>query len=125
VHRSRLPAPPVPGGFGLPLGFLAAVIVTCLAVAAGATTHPQRALTAFVVTIAVIAGISTPWAALGTAAVSWALHTGFVLGRHGNLTVTPPASQAALVLGAVALLTSAVAVAVRAADHQATGSGHG
>lgn len=116
VRRPRLPAPLVPGGFGFPLGFLAAILATTVTVAAGATTHPWVALIALAGVIAAIAGISTAGATVCTAMVGWTLYSGFVLGRHGDLAFTPRAMADAVILGAVAPLAALVAAVVRTAQ---------
>ncbi len=40
--------------------------------------------------------------------MSWALHAGFVLGRHGDLAMTRPSTRDAVILGAVAVITIAL-----------------
>jgi hypothetical protein len=112
VSRPRPSAPPVPGGFGFPLGFLAAILATAGAVAAGATEHPERALILLAAVTAAIGWASTFRAAIGTATVSWALHAGFVLGRHGDLAFTPQALRDSLILVTVAVLASGLASAI-------------
>ena len=114
MHGPRLPAPPVPGGFGFPLGFVATIVVTFAAVATGATTHPVWSLIVLAGTTGLLACISTLGAAVATAAVAWTLQAGFVLGRHGDLALTPAAARDATVLVAAALCAFIVATAVRA-----------
>jgi len=109
VRGSRLPA-----GFGFPLGFLAATLATTAAVAGGATARPVLALVLLAAVVTAIAAISTSTAAVATAAVSWALHAGFVLGRHGDLALTPPALRDAITLGTAALLAALLATLIRA-----------
>lgn len=109
----RLPVRPISGGIGFPAGFLAATLVTVAAVGAQATAHPQRSLIPLVITVAVVAIVSTFRAALATAAVCWALHTGFVLNRRGDLVWTVQSAPAAALLAAVAITAYAVAIAVR------------
>lgn len=94
----------MPGGFGFPLGAVLGVAVVWLAVAAGATSQPVLSVVALVVVIDVIALISTAPATLATTVVCWSLHSGFVLGRHGDLALTGQAGHDALVLGLNALL---------------------
>lgn len=113
MRASRVPTPPVPGGFGFPFGVLLATTVTVLAVAAGATTHPDLAVVALAGTTATVAAVSTLRATLGTAAVAWALHAGFVLGRHGELAFTAHATLDAIVLCATAVFAFIVATAIR------------
>lgn len=86
------------GGFGFPFGCVAAVVAVLVAEAAGATVHPWYAMA----TLGAVALLTAFWssvaAALGVAAVAWALDSGFVLGRAGELTFSPAAAVAALVL---------------------------
>ncbi len=103
----------MPGGFGFPLGFVTCVLATTATIAAGATTHPLLALITLAGVVLAIAAISTATAAIATAAVGWALHAGFVLGRHGDLAFTPQSTRDAAVLGAVALLAALVTALVR------------
>lgn len=100
-------APLLPRGFGFPLGLVVGILVTAAAIAAGATSHPAESLIALTVAVAVVSAITTAGAALGTALVCWALDSGFVLGRQGDLVFTGAALQAAAVL-----VLTAVAVAV-------------
>jgi hypothetical protein len=104
----------MPGRLGFPLGFVLAIVVTFLAVAAGATTHPERAVIALAAVTAAVAGVSTFRATLATAAVCWALLSGFVLGRYGDLVFTPAAARDALVLGGIAIIAFMLTTAGRA-----------
>jgi len=106
--------PVVSGSVGYPLGFVAAVTVTVLAVAAHATSHPLWSVAALAVPTAAIAAVTTLPAALATAGVCWALHAGFVLGRHGDLQFSSASAAAAALLVAVAVVVHAVGVVVRA-----------
>jgi hypothetical protein len=99
----------IDGGFGFPLGFAAAVAATAVSICAGATRHHGFSLGMLVVVVAVVAAVTTARAAMGTAAVAWALHAGFVLGRLGQLVFTPESVHAALALVAVALISSILA----------------
>jgi len=108
----RLLQPPL-RGTGFPVGFCAATVVTCLAIAAGGTDHPQWTLAALAGTAAVIAAVTTTPAALSTAAVCWAMHSGFVLGRRGELVFTADAAVAAVVVAAAALLGLTVGTVLR------------
>ena len=85
MQKTRYLAPPISGALGYPLGFLAAVAVTVVAVAAQGTEHPQWTLTALSGMAAAVATVTNLRAALAVGAVSWALHAGFILGRHGEL----------------------------------------
>ncbi|NUT50478.1 MAG: hypothetical protein HOV94_24695 [Saccharothrix sp.] len=88
-----------PGGLGSAL----AVAVTFLVVAAGATRQPVLSVVALVAVVDLIALISTPVATVATAAVCWCLHSGFVLGRLGELAFTGQSRHDALVLAGCAL----------------------
>ncbi|WP_236792720.1 hypothetical protein [Amycolatopsis sp. GM8] len=113
MRTSRWPAPPVLGGYGLPLGFVAGIVVTLVAVAAGVTAHPDWSVAVLTVTVAGVAAVTTPAAALGTVVICWCLHDGFVLGRHGNLVFTPASGLAAVILTGVALGALAMAAFAR------------
>lgn len=112
-------APPVSGHIGYPLGFAATVTVTIVAVAAHGTAHPDGTLAALAVTVAAVAAVTALPAGLATAVVAWALQSGFVLGRHGDLVFTRPAGIAAAVLCAAAVLAYVVSLAVRYARRTA------
>ncbi|MFB9690057.1 hypothetical protein [Amycolatopsis plumensis] len=94
-------------GFGFPFGCVAAVAAVIVADLAGATGRPWYALVTLGAVVLAFACRSPLPAAAGVAAVAWALHTGFVLGRFGELTFGAPARLAALVLAA-ALATGAL-----------------
>lgn len=113
MNNSRLPPPPLPGAFGLPLGFAAGIVATLVAVATGATEHPARSVVLLAITVAAIAALTSPAAAFGTAALCWCLDDGFVLGRAGGLVATPRGEVAAVVLVATALTAVVSATAVR------------
>ncbi|WP_103337549.1 hypothetical protein [Amycolatopsis sp. CA-126428] len=97
--------------FGFPFGCVAAVAAVIVADLAGATGHPWYALVTLGAVVLSAAYRSSPVAATGVAAVAWALHTGFVLGRFGELTFDHASTLAALVLAA-ALVTGTFARAV-------------
>lgn len=105
--------PPLDGDFGFPIGAAAGVVVTIIAVAAGATAHPWLGLSALAVVSAAMAAVTGLWASLATAAVCWALHAGFVLGRHGALVFDGRSGRSAVVLAAVTVLTFAMTSIVR------------
>jgi hypothetical protein len=86
------------GGFGFPFGCVAAVVAVLVAELCGATGQPWYALVTLGVVVLLTAFWSSAAAAIGVAAVAWALDSGFVLGRAGELTFSPPAALAALVL---------------------------
>jgi hypothetical protein len=102
----------IDNGFGFPLGFAAAVAATVVSIGAGATRHHGYSLGMLVVVVAVVAAVTTMRAAMGTAAVAWALHAGFVLGRLGQLVFTPESAYAAMALAAVVLISSVLATAL-------------
>lgn len=112
--RYRL-SPPLPGAFGLPLGFVAGIVGTLIAVMAGATGHPVVSLALLACMVAAVSALTTPAAAFGTAVLCWLLHDGFVLGRQGDLAATPLSARAAVVLVSAAVVTSLIAVSVRKA----------
>lgn len=109
---SRAPVP-VPGRFGLPLGVALTMIVTAAAVAIGATGHPERAVIALAVTVALTASVTTAAATLGTAVVGWFLLAGFVVGREGQVGLTAQSGRAAVVLAVVAIGCAGVVAAAR------------
>ncbi|MEQ0564306.1 hypothetical protein ABJI51_34955 [Amycolatopsis sp. NEAU-NG30] len=94
-------------GFGFPFGCVAAVAATAAADLAGATAHPWYALVTLGAVVLAATFRTTFAAASGTTLIAWALHTGFVLGRAGELHFGPPSAVAAFVLTAV-LLTGAL-----------------
>ncbi|WP_290059837.1 hypothetical protein, partial [Amycolatopsis solani] len=96
------------GGFGFPFGCVAAVVAVVLADAAGATRFPWYALVTLGLVVLLTAYWSTGPAAIGVAAVAWALDSGFVLGRAGELVFGGASALAAGVLAA-ALAVGAVA----------------
>jgi K+-sensing histidine kinase KdpD len=118
MRRTRLPAPPLSSGFGYPLGAVTAALATMVAVAAGATTHPHRALVTLIAVTAVTAAATTLRASLATAAVCWALHTGFVLNRHGELQFNAASTRTAALLAATALISFALAATARSTAGQ-------
>jgi hypothetical protein len=106
---------PVPFGFALCAAFGSAIVVTFIAVAAGATHQPAWVLLPFGA-LTVGAGIATTWgAAIATAWICWALDSGFVIGREAQLTFGPQSQLAALVLVALALVSGLGARMYRAA----------
>jgi hypothetical protein len=92
------------GGFGFPFGCVAAVVAVLSADVAGATGHPWYAL----VTLGAVVLLTAFWtsvpAAIGVAAVAWALDSGFVLGRASELTFSAASALAASVLFAALAL---------------------
>ncbi len=113
VHTSWWHDLPMPAGFGFPAGFGAGIVATLVAVAAGATRHPDWLVVALVLVVTAVATVSTAPAALGTAATSWCLLDVFLLGRHGQLVFTMAAGLDAVILTLVALGGPAVAATVR------------
>lgn len=107
----------LPGGFGFPLGFGAGIGVTMVAVAAGAASHHVWSVLALAATTAAVSSVTTVPAALATAAACWCLHSGFVLGRYGQLVFTREALEAAALFVVAALL----AVTVRPEPRPARG----
>ncbi|EOD67999.1 hypothetical protein [Amycolatopsis vancoresmycina] len=91
-------------GFGFPFGCAAAVAAVIVADLAGATAHPWYALVPLGAVVLAAAHRSPLTPATGVAVVAWALHTGFVLHRFGELRFDHASALAAAVL-ATALLT--------------------
>jgi hypothetical protein len=118
VHEIHV-EPPIRGWAGYPLGFVAAVAVTTVAVAAGGTAHPLWTLVALAGTASAIAVVATLRAALATGALCWALQAGFVIGRFGELTLNADAVRAAVVVAAVVVLGFGIAHVVRVARRSA------
>jgi hypothetical protein len=105
---------PIVGGIGFPLGFAGATATTVVTIGAGAAEHHLYSLAALAVALAAISAVTTTPAALGSAAVTWAVHDGFVIGREGQLVFTAEAARAAAVLIAVAVVAVGLGAAVRA-----------
>lgn len=87
-------------GFGFPLGCVAAVAAVIVADLAGATAHPWYALVTLGAVVLAAAFETSFGAAAGITVVAWALHTGFVLGRFGELALDRGSAAAAIVLTA-------------------------
>ncbi|MGI5499309.1 hypothetical protein [Lentzea sp. CA-135723] len=104
---------PVPGGFAFPLGAALAVALTFLV--AGARHEPVVFVVAMVAVVDLMAVLSTAWATLATAALCWCLHSGFVLGRLGELTFTAQSGHDALVIGGCAFAGVLLVSTLRAA----------
>ncbi len=98
-------------GFEFPFGCVAAVAAVIVADVAGATGHPWYSLVTAGAVVLACAYRSPLPTATGVAAVAWALHTGFILGRFGELTFGHASGLAALALAA-ALVTGLLAHAV-------------
>jgi hypothetical protein len=113
MRRTRLPTPPVTGWAGYPIGFVAATAVTIVTVATHATENPLWSVAALAATAAAVAAVTTMPAAVAVTAVCWAMHAGFVLGRHGDLALTAQSVDAATVLAALAMAANLTAAAAR------------
>ena len=87
-------------GFGFPFGCVAAIAAVIVADLAGATAHPWYALVTLGAVVLRAAVLTTVGTAAGITVVAWALHTGFVLGRFGELTFGHASAAAAIVLTA-------------------------
>lgn len=106
-------AAPLPSAFAVGIAFCAAIVVTAVAVAAGATHHPAEALLPLLLVTAAVS-MWTSWAgAVATGWICWALDSGFVLGREAQLSFSPSSQQAALLLLVVALAGGAGGRGVR------------
>lgn len=105
----------VPGGFAFFFGSALAAVMTFLLVEAGARTEPVLSVVALVAVVNLVAVTSGAVATLATAAVCWCLHSGFVLGRLGELTFTGQSGHDALVLAGCALGAVLLVSTMRAA----------
>ncbi|WP_329056422.1 hypothetical protein OG738_22795 [Amycolatopsis sp. NBC_01488] len=101
------------GGFGFPFGCVAAVVAALVAEVCGATGHPWYALVTLGVVVLLTAFWSPLAAGFGVAVVAWALDSGFVLGRAGELTFSPASAFAALTLFALLALGLLARLAAR------------
>jgi hypothetical protein len=100
-------------GFGFPFGCVAAIAAVIVADLAGATAHPWYALVTLGAVVLKAAFQTSIGAAAGITVVAWALHTGFVLGRFGELTFDRASAAAALVLTAALAAGALAALIVR------------
>ncbi|MGW7536254.1 hypothetical protein [Amycolatopsis sp. NPDC054798] len=91
------------GGFGFPLGCVAAVTAAIAAYLAGAAAHPGYAVVAVALAVGAVAVITTPLAAAGVAAVGWAVLSGFVYGRSGDLVFDATTGWVAVILAGTAV----------------------
>lgn len=105
----------LPGGLGFPLGGVAVVVAAIAADLAGATAHPVYALVALALVALGAAAVTTPAAAAGVALVAWAVDSGFVLGRQGQLVFDGASGRVALVLAAATIVGLAASAVFRAA----------
>jgi hypothetical protein len=105
--------PPVPGGFGFPLGAALGVLVTIVTVGMDATGHPVLAVLPLAVSVAALAVLTTPAATLGAAVLYWFLVAGFVDGREGQVSLDATSMRAAALLALTAVACVAVMAAVR------------
>ncbi|WP_284740962.1 hypothetical protein [Amycolatopsis sp. RTGN1] len=87
------------GGFGFPFGCVAAVVAVIAAALAGPS--PWYALVTLGLVVLAAAFRTSLFAAAGVAVVAWALDSGFVLGRAGELTFSPASAVASLVFAAL------------------------
>ncbi|USX53912.1 hypothetical protein [Lentzea sp. HUAS12] len=106
----------VPGGFAFFSGSALAAVVVLLLVAVGVRSEPVLSVVALVAVVDLVAVTSRAWAALATVVVCWCLHSGFVLGRLGDLTFTARSGHDALVLGGCALGAVLLVSTLRAAS---------
>lgn len=102
----RRQEPPLPGWLGYPVGFLAAVVVVITV----GVIAPLWTLWALAVTALALGALATLPAGLASAAFSWGVYAGFVLGRDGELALTGASLRAAGLL-AVATVTGFAAAA--------------
>ncbi|MEU5264468.1 hypothetical protein [Amycolatopsis sp. NPDC021455] len=100
-------------GFGFPCGCVAAIAAVIVADLAGATGHPWYALVMLGAVVLAAAHETSFGAAAGITVVAWALHTGFVLGRFGELTFDRASAAAAIVLAAALVAGALTGLVVR------------
>jgi hypothetical protein len=117
---ARLLPAPITGLSGAALGFLAAVVSVLLGALGGDMFGWQaRAPISFALLVlaALSVGVTTTVAgALAASAQGWAVYSGFVLNRLGELRLAPADRSALLVMVGLAVLASLVAAGVRQAD---------
>src|SRR5213075_1804021 len=77
--RRRRRTPPVPGGIGSALGFLAGTAATLLGAAVGARDHPVLGLALLGCVALTVAAVTSAAGALAGAAQCWALWDGFLV----------------------------------------------
>ncbi len=105
---------PMPAGIASGLGFAGAIVATVVAVGVGSTHDPLWALVPLGLVTAVVAFVTSWVGAVVTAWICWSLDSGFVVGRQAQLSFSPAAQVAALLLVAVALLAGLAGRAHRA-----------
>ena len=71
---------------GLLIGYCGMAVATGIAVAAGGTRRPAMALAILAVAVLLLAARATAPAAAGLAVMAWLFYSGFIAGRHANLT---------------------------------------
>jgi hypothetical protein len=71
---------------GLLIGYCGMAVATGIAVAAGGTRRPAMALAILAVAALLLAARATAPAAAGLAVMAWLFYSGFIAGRHANLT---------------------------------------
>ncbi len=71
---------------GLLIGYCGIAAATGIAVAAGGTRRPAMALAILAVATLLLAARATARAAAGLAVMAWLFYSGFIAGRHANLT---------------------------------------
>jgi hypothetical protein len=113
MSTRTLPDGKLDGGFAFPLGCAAVVTAATAAGLSGAAAHHGYALSALVLVVLVVASYTGATAALGVTAVAWAVHSGFFVGRAGQLVFDAESARAALLLAAGGLTGLALGAAVR------------
>jgi hypothetical protein len=71
---------------GLLIGYCGIAAATGIAVAAGGTRRPAMALAILAVAVLLLAARATAPTAAGLAIMAWLFYSGFIAGRHANLT---------------------------------------
>ncbi len=69
---------------------------------AGGTAHPGYAVVSVALVVGAVAVVTTPLAAVGVAAVGWAVLSGFAYGRSGTLVFTASTARVAVILAGAA-----------------------
>jgi hypothetical protein len=72
--------------FGLLAGYCGLAAATGIAIAAGGTRRPGMALVILAVAVLLLATRMTALTAAGLGVMAWLFYSGFITGRHGDLT---------------------------------------
>ncbi|RJQ86797.1 hypothetical protein [Amycolatopsis panacis] len=102
----------LPGGFGFPIGCAVVATVAIVADMAGATEHPGYAVVPLTLVVFTSGVMTRVPAALGVAAVAWAVVSGFLYGRSGGLVFDLATGRLALALFSALVLGGVVRIVV-------------